>query len=407
MALRANDPYANRTWLDFIGDMRANAKENKDPLAPRPVDAPVAASGPEERASIRGMRLAPASAAAPAPLVAQPVATEAPATSLRLMSGRLGETDQQMPLDTGAAPGTGFILDQSTGRKVWFDGQNIGMNRPRTGQPFTAQPQGLRQTAGARGQYNFEGTAADADKFFAPVYNTSRMTVAGTSGGGVPTVPASSVASEPMGDTFEGLLVQGLRTRRDRTYANIANQEQQAALTARGQDVTMRGQDFTAADATGLRAQAAERDAALNAQTGAQRALYQTQADQAKAETDLFNRYQAETNPTAKAQLREEYQLLTGKSREQAAKVHLGELDEMTSEGIRQVPYASVVDPSAPGGLRVLRGGADLAGAVSPLQAELGALTPEQQTALRTSFGNWKDVTPEEIRAKIAEMRKK
>jgi len=406
MALRANDPYAGRTWLDFIGDMRANAKENKDPLAPRP-SAPVAASGPEERASVRNLRLAPAAAAAPAPLVAQPVATEAPTTSLRLMSGRQGETGQQMPLDTGSAPGTGFILDQSTGRKVWFDGQNIGTNRPRTGQPFTAQPQGLRQSAGARGQYNFEGTAEDADKFFAPVYNNrTRMTVAGGQGG-VPTVPASSTAPGSMGDTFGDLVVQGLRSRRDRTYANIANQEQQAALTARGQDVTMRGQDFTAADAAGLRAQAATRDAALNAQTDAQSGLYQTQAEQAKAETDLFDRYQAETDPEKKALLKEDYLLQTGKAREQAAKVHLGELDEMTSEGIRQVPYASVVDPSAPGGLRVLRGGADLEGAVNPLQAELGALTPEQQTALRTSFGNRKDVTPEEIRAKIAEMRKK
>jgi len=309
-----------------------------------------------------------------------------------------------MPLNTGYAPGTGYILDQSTGRKVWSDGQNIGMNQPRTGQPW-GQPQGLRQAAGARGQYSFEGTAADADKFFAPVYNTGRMPVAGGQGESVPAVPVSSAATGPMGDTFGDLVVQGLRSRRDRTYANIANQERLAGLEARGQDVTMRGQDLTATDAAGLRAQAATRDAALNAQTDAQSGLFQTQADQAKAETDLFNRYQAETDPEKKALLKEDYLLQTGKAREQAQKMHFGELEETTSEGIKTTPYVSVWDPAT--GLRTISGNANLEGAVNPLQTALGSLTPEQQTAIRTSFGNRKDVTQEEILAKIAEMRKK
>jgi hypothetical protein len=62
--------------------------------------------------------------------------------------------------------GTGVITDAS-GRKVWFDGKNIGMNRPRTGAPWQSNDTGsIRE--GAAPQRGLTTTFADGTTEFTP-----------------------------------------------------------------------------------------------------------------------------------------------------------------------------------------------------------------------------------------------
>ena len=369
-----------------------------------------------------GGQSTPAWASAPAP---QPAATTQPAPGVTIrdqadatMPAAPQVAPAQVPAQRVAAPqgpqvpagigegspGTGMIKD-STGKVSYMGADGtISSFRPyqEGGAGSMAQNQptgGLRRAAG---NYSFQGSAEDEAKLNRPVFNNATRQVVS----GYRTEPAaqssSNRADEPLANTLGGIVVQGIRAKKDRLYANIANQERLAGLEGRGQDITARGQDLNFASNAEQNAIAADRNRGLNAQADAQGELYGAQVDEARKNAELLDQYQNEPDEGKRKGLRELINLRQG-VQEKAPQLHFGETETMTKDGIVSQPYASTVD--AQGGFRTLReGGNSLAPAREQLSKQATGLPAPAQEALKKWGAANPQATDEQIAAKINEL---
>ena len=215
-----------------------------------------------------------------------------------------------------------------------------------------------------------------------------------------PAVQQPQVENPPFGGSIGDLFVQGLRSRRDRTYANIRNQDAQTGILNRAQGINAAK---LVAD-VGLRGRKneieAERTGALNKSASAQGSLFEAQA----AKTARVNELAAAlaspdiSEADRSAALAELNALRPTKS----APIHYGEA--IGKQGLE--PYASTYDTQR--GFRVFKAGAGGApkSAGTSLQSALKTATPEERIAMKKLLKNPNKTTDKELAAALAAVRK-